>query len=138
MQDEYDPLAVRKLFHQVPNSAVANGLGRGKGGHDAVEHASTTVDPIAAGRANSLQPAVDGGRVSQLAEGLTTEDVRVVDGVFGGLWTEERPGEREEAWPEAFERDVETLAVQCYRIGQDATDGGQPRRIGRHCAGALR
>jgi len=138
MEDDHDALAVRQLLHEVPKSRVASGLGRGQRREDAIEHASTTVDPIAAGCADPHQPTLDGGRVPQLAESLATDDIRVVDGVFGGLRTEERPSECEEARPEAFERNVETFAVQCYRIRQGAMDGGEPRRIGRHRAGTIR
>jgi hypothetical protein len=132
MKDDDNPLAVRQLLHQVPNPGVASGRGRGERREDAIEHPPTTVDPIAAGDADSLEPPLDRGRVPKLTEGLTTEDVRVMDGVFGGLRTEERTSECEEAWPGVFERDVESLAVQSYRIRQDAMDGGEPRRIGRH------
>ena len=138
MEDHYDALAVRQLLHEVPKPRVARRLGRGERREDAVEHPSTTVHPIAARDADSLQPALDGGRVAQLAEGLATDNVRVVDGVFGGLRAEQRPSEGNEAWPARFERGVERLAVQSYGVGRDAMDGGEPRWIGRHWAGAIR
>ena len=99
------------------------------------------MDPIAAGHADSLEPPLDGGRVPKLTEGLTTEDVGVLDGVFSGLRGQERSSECKEPRPEAFEREVEPIAIQPRRIGPVGPvvsrdpcglDCGEPRRIGRH------
>ena len=141
MEDDHDALAVGQLLHQVPNPGVASGRGRGERRQDAIEHPPTTVDPVAARHADSPEPPLDGGRVPKLAEGLTTEDIGILDGVFGGLGTQERPSECKEAWPEAFEREVEPIAIQPCRIGSVGPvvsrdpcglDCGEPRRIGRH------
>jgi hypothetical protein len=138
VQDDHDALAVRQLLHEVPNPGVAGGLHRSEALQDPIEHPPTTVDPVAASHADSLEPPLDGGRVPKLTERLTTQDIGVLDGVFGGLRTQERPSECQEAGPEAFEGDVVSLAVQPGWIRQGAMDGGEPRRIGRHGAGAIR
>ena len=134
MEDDHNALAVRQLLHEVADPGVAGGRGGARRRQDAIEHPPATVDPIAAGHADALEPPLDGGRVPKLTEGLTTEDIGVLDGVFGGLRTEERPSERKEAWPEAFEREVEPIAVQPSRIGahgpvvsRDAVPPGSPR-----------
>jgi hypothetical protein len=112
MEDHDDALAVGQLLHQLPNPGVASGRGRGERRQDAIEHPPSTVDPIAAGHADSLEPPLDGSRVPKLTECLTTEDIGVLDGVFGGLRTQQRPSECKETWPEAFEREVEPIAIQ--------------------------
>jgi len=141
MEDHHNALAMGQLLHEVPNPGVAGGLRRGEARQDPIEHPPTTVDPIAAGHADSLEPPLDCGRVPKLAEGLTTEDIGVLDGVLGGLGTQERPSECKEAWPETFEREVESIAIQPCRIGPVGpvvsrdpcgTCRGEPRRIGRH------
>ena len=124
----------------VPDSGgrVGGGGGAAPPGRD---RAPADDDPIAAGDADSLEPPLDCGRVPKLTEGLTTEDIGVLDGIFGGLRTQQRPSECKEAWPEAFERQVEPIAIQPCRIGpvgpvvaRDPSDldCGEPRRIGRH------
>ena len=147
MEDHHNALAVGQLLHQVPNPGVASGRGRGERRQDAIEHPPTTVDPIAAGHADSLEPALDCGWVPKLTEGLTTEDIGVLDGVFGRLRTQERPSKCEKARPEAFESNVVLLPVQPRRIGASGLGVsrdpcglgcGEPRRIGSHCAGAIR
>ena len=138
MEDDHDTLQTRQLLDQVPDPRVASGLGRCERRDDAVEEAAATVDPIAARDADSLQPALDRGRVPQLAKGLTPDDVCVLDGVLGGLRADQRPRQRKEAWPAGFKRDVEPLTVQSRRIRKRTTDGGEPRWIGAHCAGATR
>ena len=147
MEDQHDTLAVGQLLHQVPDPRVSNGRGRGERREDAIEYPATTVHPIAAGHTDSLEPPLDCGRVPKLTEGFATEDIGVLDGVFGGLRTQERPRECKEAWPEAFEREIEPIAIQPGRIGPVGRvvscgacglDCGEPRRIGRHRAGAIR
>ena len=145
VEDDHDTLAVRQLLHEVADPGVAGGRGRGEARQHAISGRGT-VDPVAAGHADALEPCLDGGRVPKLAECLETEDVGVLDGVLGRLRIEERPSERQEAcWQPSKatsyrSRSGRAASAPWSVVSRDAcrTHRRKPRRIGRHGAGTMR